>query len=113
MLQLLTAKRIESFKHVRDEEVSAKICSILEESEGGRMRVNVSKAISTLVSNIVWRILAKRKFSDDDLGGDFKGFKELLDEMTATVGAFNIGDFIPYLDWMDLQGIKPRNFSML
>ena len=74
-LELLTAKRIESFKHVRDEEVSAKICSILEESEGGRMRVNVSKAISTLVSNIVWRILAKRKFSDDDLGGDFKGLR--------------------------------------
>ena len=71
----MAINKLDLFKHVRDEEVSAKICSILEESEGGRMRVNVSKAISTLVSNIVWRILAKRKFSDDDLGGDFKGLR--------------------------------------
>ena len=28
--------------------------------------------------------------------------------MTATVGAFNIGDFIPYLDWFDFQGINRR-----
>ena len=103
MLELLTAKRIESFKHVREEEVSAMICSIWEESESGRLAVNVSKAISTLTSNIIWRILAKKKFCDDDLGGDFKGFKGLLVEMAALVGEFNIGDFIPYLDWLDFQ----------
>jgi flavonoid 3'-monooxygenase len=108
VLELLTAKRIESFKHVREEEVSAMIRSIWEESENGRMGVNVSKAISTLTSNIVWRILANRKFSDDDLGGDFKGFKDLLVELIARVGDFNIGDFIPYLDWLDLQGINRR-----
>nr|ACN40653.1 unknown [Picea sitchensis] len=106
VLELLTAKRIESFKHVREEEVSAMIRSVWEESGNGRTGVNVSKAISTLTSNIVWRILANRKFSDDDLGGDFKGFKDLLVELTARVGDFNIGDFIPYLDWLDLQGIS-------
>jgi len=108
VLELLTAKRIESFKHVREEEVSAMIRSIWEESEIGRMSVNVSKAISTLTSNIVWRILVNRKFSDNDLGGDFKGFKDLLVELSTTVGDFNIGDFIPYLDWLDLQGINKR-----
>eukprot|EP00253_Pinus_taeda_P000815 PITA_00815 len=108
VLELLTAKRIESFKSVREEEVSAMISSIWDESEKGKMGVNVSKAVSTLTSNIVWRILAGRKFSDDDLGGDFKGFKGLMTELTATVGEFNIGDFIPYLDWLDLQGIKRR-----
>jgi len=108
VLELLTAKRIESFKHVREEEVSAMIRSVWEESESGRMGVNVSKAVSTLNSNIVWRILASRKFSDDDLGGVFKGFKDLLVEVMTTVGAFNIGDYIPYLDWLDLQGIKRR-----
>jgi len=42
------------------------------------------------------------------LGGEFKGFKDLLVQLTARVGDFNIGDFIPYLDWLDLQGIKQR-----
>lgn len=78
VLELLTAKRMESFNHVREEKVPLMIRSIWEESESGRKAMNISKAISTLASNMVWIILVKRKFSDDDLGGKLKGFKDLL-----------------------------------
>eukprot|EP00253_Pinus_taeda_P020753 PITA_20753 len=108
VLELLTARRIESFRPVREEEVSAMIRSIWEESESGIITVNLSKAISTLNSNIIWRMLAGRKFTDDDLGGDFGSLKDLIVELISTVGASNIGDFIPCLDWLDLQGIKRR-----
>eukprot|EP00253_Pinus_taeda_P034286 PITA_34286 len=106
--ELLNAKRIESFKHVREEEVSAMIRSIWEESESGIIGVNISKGLFTLTSNIVWRILAGRKFPGDSLGGDFKSLKDLLVDLMTAMGAFNIGDFIPYLDWLDLQGLKGR-----
>jgi cytochrome P450 len=108
VLELFTAKRIESFKHVREEEVSATIRSIWEKSEKGTIALNVSEAISTLTSNIIWRILAGQKFSDDELGANDKGFRDLILEVSAAFGEFNIGDFIPYLDWLDLQGIKRR-----
>jgi 26-hydroxylase len=104
--ELLNAKRIESFKHVREEEMSLTIRSIWEESERGTIAVNLSKASSTLVSNIVWRMLRRRKFSNDDLSANGQGFKDLTAEVSNV--AFNIGDFIPYLDWLDLQGIKRR-----
>ena len=84
------------------------IRSIWEESKNGTIAVNVSKAILTLSSNVIWRILASRKVCDDDLGADGKGFKHMLLELSTTSGTLNIGDFIPYLDWMDLQGIKRR-----
>jgi len=74
--------------------------------------VDVSKAIATLNSDIIWRVLAGRKFSDDDLGGDFESFKDFIVELISTAGAFNIGDFIPRLDWLDLQGIKGRMKKM-
>lgn len=106
--ELLTAKRVESFKNVREEELCVMIRSIWEESQSGAMAVNVSKAFSTLTSNIIWRILASKKFSDQDLGADGKGFRDLVLEAGTTAGAFNIGDFIPYLDWLDLQGINRR-----
>ena len=68
--------------------------------------MNVRKSILTLSSNIIWRILARRKVSDDDFGARGKGLKHLLLELSYVVGDLNIGDFIHYLDWMDLQGIK-------
>lgn len=107
-LELLSAKRIESFKDVREQEISAMISSIWEESERGTRAVNLSKVISALANNIIWRILAGRTFSDNDLGENSKGFKDLVSEISSTLGGFNIGDFIPYLDWLDLQGIKGR-----
>jgi hypothetical protein len=106
--ELLNAKRIESFRHVREEEMSLTIRSIWEESESGTIAVNLSKAISTVASNIVWRMLTRRKFSDDHLRANGQGFKDLTSQVSATLGAFNVGDFIPYLDWLDLQGIKRR-----
>lgn len=106
--ELLTAKRMESFRHVREEEACLMIRSIWEESDRGTVAVNVSKAISTFSSNTVWRILASRKISHYDLGGSGKGFKDFLFELSAILGSFNIGDFIPFLDWLDLQGIKGR-----
>lgn len=106
--KLLTAKRIESFRHVREEETCMMIRSIWEESERGRIAVNVSKAIYTLTSNIVWRILASKKISDYELSANGEEMKDLLLEISSVTGTFNIGDFIPFLDWLDIQGVKRR-----
>jgi cytochrome P450 len=106
--ELLSAKRIESFKDVREEEVSAMIRTIWKESESGTIAVNVSEAFFTLTTNIIWRILVRKKFSNNDLGANGKGFRDLVLEGGAAAGRFNIGDFIPYLDWLDLQGINRR-----
>eukprot|EP00253_Pinus_taeda_P006422 PITA_06422 len=106
--ELLTPKRIESFKHLREEEVSAAIRSIWEKSEKGTIPLNVTRTISTVTSNIIWQILANQKFSEDELGANEKGFKDLILEVSTALGEFNIGDFIPYLDLLDLQGVKRR-----
>eukprot|EP00253_Pinus_taeda_P010707 PITA_10707 len=106
--ELLSAKRLDSFKHVREEEVSAMIRSIWEKSESGTSAVNMSEAFFTLTTNIIWRILAGKKFSNDDLGADSNGFRDLVLQAVSSAGGFDIGNFIPYLDWLDLQGIHRR-----
>ncbi|GLJ22355.1 hypothetical protein SUGI_0420900 [Cryptomeria japonica] len=70
VVELLNAKRIESFSCVREEEMLLTVRS-------------------------VWEISRQE-------------IKKLTVEAAVTVGAVNIGDFIPYLDWMDLQGVKRR-----
>uniref|UniRef100_A0A0D6QZV0 Cytochrome P450 n=1 Tax=Araucaria cunninghamii TaxID=56994 RepID=A0A0D6QZV0_ARACU len=106
-LELLTAKRIDSFKFVREEEVSAMVRSVWEESGRGARFVDVRKMVDTFTRNIICRMFASKTYSDHDLSGG-KGFKEMLDEMFATAGAFCVGDFIPSLAWMDLQGVHRR-----
>ncbi|KAG6399477.1 hypothetical protein SASPL_140958 [Salvia splendens] len=49
-------------------------------------------------------ILSRRVFVTK--GKEMNEFKEMVVELMTTAGYFNIGDFIPWLAWMDLQGIE-------
>ncbi|GLJ31806.1 hypothetical protein SUGI_0639730 [Cryptomeria japonica] len=106
-VELLTVKRIDSFRFVREEEVSAMIASIWQESRQGAQCVNVKKRLSSLTQNITCRMFASKAYSDNDLRGGH-GFKQMVEEMFAVAGAFCVGDFVPYLDWLDFQGIRRR-----
>ncbi|GLJ18947.1 hypothetical protein SUGI_0338880 [Cryptomeria japonica] len=108
VMELLSAKRIESFRSVREEEVSLAVKAIWEKSKHGKVVVNVSKIIASLISSIIWRTLAGTKFSeDDDLVG--KELNRMVHQVTSMIGAFNIGDFIPSIAWIDdLSGVKRK-----
>eukprot|EP01018_Ginkgo_biloba_P009681 Gb_04622 [translate_table: standard] len=108
VLQLLSAKRIESFRFVREEEVNLMIQSILEHTVKYRSKipVNVSKTVSGLSMDIICRMAFGRKYSSEAF--DNRGFNAVIREFLYLLGAFDIGDFIPWLAWMDLQGLNRR-----
>lgn len=110
VVELLSPRRIESLQSVRNEEMSEMIHSIWHESENGAKAVNLRKALSSLSANIICRTLMGRKYSreaPDKLAG-IKGLPELMRTAQDLIGAFDIGDFIPFLGWFDLQGIRRR-----
>ncbi|GLJ31808.1 hypothetical protein SUGI_0639800 [Cryptomeria japonica] len=106
-VELLTVKRINSFRFVREDEVSAMIASIWQESGRGAHSVDLKKSLSSITRNITCRMFASTTYSDSDLNGGH-GFKEMVEEMFSVAGVFCVGDFVPYLDWIDFQGIRRR-----
>eukprot|EP00253_Pinus_taeda_P027373 PITA_27373 len=101
VLQLLSSKRLDSFRFIREEEVCSMIRSIIEDSEGSHVPVSISKAVSTLATSIICRMAFGRKYSDQQL-------IESIKESFLLAGTFNIADYIPYLAWLDLQGLGRR-----
>ncbi|GLJ31860.1 hypothetical protein SUGI_0641030 [Cryptomeria japonica] len=106
-VELLTVKRIDSFRFVREEEVSVMISSIWHESGRGAQCVDLKKSLSSVTRNITCRMFASRTYSDNELSGGH-GFKQMVEEIFAVAGTFCVGDFVPFLDWLDLQGIRRR-----
>lgn len=103
VLQLLSSRRLDYFRFIREEEVSAMIHSIAHSDHP----VNISKIVSTLMTDIICRMTLGRKYSDEDsIGG--KGINSVVQESYVVAGAFNVGDYIPYMAWMDLQGLNRR-----
>jgi cytochrome P450 len=112
VLQLLSSRRIDSFKSIREEEVSAMILSIINSNSDhprdDSRPVNISKTVSALTNAIICKMAFGRKYSDEDVIGS-TGFDSLIKEILLLAGSFNIGDYIPYLAWIDyLRGLHRR-----
>eukprot|EP01018_Ginkgo_biloba_P010773 Gb_13999 [translate_table: standard] len=105
---LLSAKRIEFMKFIREEEIAIMRESVMKQcGVNGSNPVNISNLVSTVTMDIICRMTFGRKYSEETLK-DRRGFKAMIQEALYLSGEFNIGDFIPYLEWMDIQGLRRR-----
>ncbi|KAH9327969.1 hypothetical protein KI387_000077 [Taxus chinensis] len=108
-IQIFSANRIESFKQLRVQEINSLICFLFEswQREPATL-VNMKSRLSDLTFNIMVRMVAQIKISGpvySKEGQEARRFKEMIKESTILVGAFEIGDCLPFLRWFDLQGI--------
>lgn len=106
VLQLLSNKRVRSFQDVREEEVALLVENI---KYSGSKIVNLSDLFYTLLSNVVSRISLGRKYAITDEGGEENSFRKLFQNIAQLIGYFSVGDYIPWLYWIDsLSGLKGR-----
>ena len=64
--------------------------------------INVGELIFTLTMNIIYRAAFGSKNDGQE------EFIRILQEFSKLFGAFNIADFIPWLGWIDPQGLNSR-----
>ncbi|XP_054808226.1 cytochrome P450 84A1-like [Prosopis cineraria] len=99
VMKLFSRKRAESWQSVRDE-VDAVVRSVASNTEKA---VNIGELVFSLTKNIIYR--AAFGSSSQEGQDEFIG---ILQEFSKLFGAFNIADFMPYLGWMDPQGLNTR-----
>ncbi|KAI8018634.1 Cytochrome P450 71A2 [Camellia lanceoleosa] len=103
VLQLLNNKRVRSFCTVREEETALMIEKIKQScSSSSSTTVNLSEMLVSLANGVVCRVALGRKHSG-------RKFKELLGEFVELLGVFNLGDYIPWLAWVNsFNGLYKR-----
>ncbi|XP_047975773.1 cytochrome P450 71A8-like [Salvia hispanica] len=94
MLQLLSGKRVQSYRLIREEETALLVKRILECSGP----VNLSEMFSEFTNDGICRSAFGRKYSDSESG---RKFLELVGEVSEVIGAVRAGEFLPWLSWMD------------
>lgn len=99
VMKLFSRKRAESWDSVRDE-VDDMIRAVAMSTGTS---VNIGELVFGLTRNIIYR--AAFGSSSHEGQDDFIG---ILQEFSKLFGAFNLADFIPFLGWMDPQGLNTR-----
>ncbi|WVY92565.1 hypothetical protein V8G54_031653 [Vigna mungo] len=99
---MLGGMALNDWAHVRASEVKHMLKAMYDCSKEGELVV-VSDLLSCAITNIVSQVvISQRIFSNQGL--ESKEFKEMVVEF-MTISGVNIGDFVPSIAWMDLQGV--------
>nr|XP_043635428.1 flavonoid 3'-monooxygenase-like [Erigeron canadensis] len=105
---LFSYKALDDFRHVRQEEVAILARGL---AGAGPSKVELGQPLNMCNANTLARMmLHKRVFGDESGGDDPKAneLREMVSEVMFLAGHFTIGDYIPLLDWLDLQGIVKK-----
>nr|CAB3467634.1 unnamed protein product [Digitaria exilis] len=114
-IELLCAKQLKLHEHARDEEVSTMLHDLYAESSSTERRtVVLSDHLMITNLNMITRMVLGKKYvvkgssgsSEDTTTAEEFGW--MLQELFFLTGAVNIGDVIPWLNWLDLQGYIGR-----
>ncbi|XP_031091494.1 cytochrome P450 71A3-like [Ipomoea triloba] len=105
VLHLLSNTRVQSFRNVREEETGLMVEKIRQSC--GSV-INLSNIFFELTNDIVCRVALGRKYSKKGGNGE-KDFKLLLAEFLELLGTFSVGDYIPWLSWVNrINGLDRR-----
>ncbi|XP_049359467.1 cytochrome P450 71A4-like isoform X3 [Solanum verrucosum] len=95
VLQLLSNKRVQSYRHVREEEISNMIDKIRQQCDSV---IDLRDVLCCMTKNIINRVALGRKYNDGESGIDAKA---TLNKFVELLGTFNVGDYIPWLEWVN------------
>ncbi|XP_022149454.1 cytochrome P450 81D1-like [Momordica charantia] len=107
-LEIFSTTRMNLFSGIREGEVKRlmrKRSSLVEFTV-----VEPGSMILDLMFNIIMRMVAGKKYYEDDMSNDGKSrkFREVVKEIMAHGGATNPGDFIPIWNWIDPTGLEKK-----
>nr|XP_027121683.1 cytochrome P450 71A1-like [Coffea arabica] len=106
VLHLFSNRRVQSFRGIREDEVSRMIRKISKEASSSQV-TNLSKTLLSLSSTLICRIAFGKKYDEEDQ--QRRRFHDLLQEMQAAFVGFFFSDYIPSIGWLDsLNGMRPR-----
>ena len=107
LMELFSAKRLESYEYIRKEEMNACLRDLYESSNEV---VLLKDNLTTVSLNVISRMVLGKKYTDETVDSIVSPdeFKKMLDELFLLSGVLNIGDSIPWIDFLDLQGYIKR-----
>ncbi|KAI8537516.1 hypothetical protein RHMOL_Rhmol09G0029900 [Rhododendron molle] len=109
--ELFSTKRIDSYEYIRVEERRALMSRLYALS--GRETVIREELTRFTLTNVSRMALGEKYFSESESDRSssrvkLEELKEMVDEWFLLGGVFNIGDWIPWLSFLDLQGYVKR-----
>ncbi|KAJ4715608.1 Cytochrome P450 [Melia azedarach] len=105
ILELTSSLKINYFQFIRTEELQLLI-DCIKQAARARGAVDLSAKVSSMSADMTCRMVFGKKYADEEF--DERGFKTVIQEGMTLAATPNLGDYIPQIAGLDLQGLIKR-----
>ncbi|XP_037493819.1 cytochrome P450 81Q32 [Jatropha curcas] len=109
-LQIFSTNRLNYFHSIRQDEVRILLKNLFANSQTSFTEIDMKSRLSSLSFNIILRMISGKRYfgAEVEILEVAKRFDDILRETAEVNGASNPGDFLPFLQWIDFQGMEKR-----
>ncbi|KAF3440441.1 hypothetical protein FNV43_RR18725 [Rhamnella rubrinervis] len=104
-LELLSSRKIDSFRAMRKQETDLLI-SFIREAAGDHAAVDLTAKVSSLSADMSCRMIMGKKFEVSEF--DERGFSAVIQDAMKLAATPNLGDYIPQIARFDFQGLTKK-----
>ncbi|KAF3677423.1 Cytochrome P450 71A6 [Capsicum annuum] len=106
VLHMLSNKRVQSYRHVREEETSNMIEKVKQMCDSSSSAIDLRDLFCRMTNNIINRVALGRKYNEGESEIDAKA---TLDKFVELIGTIDVGDYIPWLEWVNkISGLDSK-----
>ncbi|KAI5665391.1 hypothetical protein M9H77_15244 [Catharanthus roseus] len=107
LMELFSMKRVESYEYIRAEEIKSLMAELYKTA--GKPIV-LKDYLSSAGLNVISRMVLGKRYTDESENSivSAQEFKKMVNEWLLLNGVITIGDNIPWLEFLDLQGYIKR-----
>ncbi|XP_008791304.2 flavonoid 3'-monooxygenase CYP75B137-like [Phoenix dactylifera] len=106
-VHLFSGKALEDLRPVREGEL-ALLVRALRDRAGANELVDLGRAANKCATNALARAMVGRRVFQEEEDEKAAEFENMVVELMRLAGVFNVGDFVPGIGWLDLQGVVRR-----
>ncbi|XP_038716911.1 cytochrome P450 CYP82D47-like [Tripterygium wilfordii] len=112
-IELLSNKRLETFKHIRESEVKNAMKEMYQSwvvhnksasGHSNHVSVDMSKILGDISSNVTYRAMVGKVYASK--GEEDVRWKQVLSEYMKLLSNFSSCDALPFLRWFDFGGLE-------
>lgn len=110
MVELLSARRLETLRHVQISEVEALVNGLYGQCKAGNgfgpTKVVISEWIEHFTLNIITEMIARKRYfkSGREFDGEAERIGKVIKDYMLISGGFVLSDLFPIPTWLDLNG---------
>ncbi|XP_064999243.1 cytochrome P450 71A1-like [Musa acuminata AAA Group] len=98
-VHLLSPKRVQSYRLMREEEVESMMGKISSHSSASANVIDLSEVLYSFANDVLCRVVSG-KFTGEE--GRNRLFSELVGENSVLLSKIYVGDYFPWLGWLDM-----------